>query len=685
MLSFILFFDGPCDESSFKPDALSQHWGRRDAITRCATMALYPSSNGIHSCDDCYYVFYGNGKTNNDNKSNVYNGKDCSSPAVIVIDGHKLVSSIIPTERSIVKLMRESARLATSNSMKMPLLSNDKSSSITCSYTPWSEAILIRNKASVVTSSTTNTFSKRPLPIESQKTINVKRQKASSHQSFDKRTLLKIMHQECSIEFLRKHELNGSEAVVLKKKNMAAIEKAFNEWNENNTINTDNSNDNIDNNSMYNNTQSNLLVDTLRVLLYRILKKLELQHKNKSITITVLLLHENADHELAIFGNVNFVKKETTEETINHTVAILGGVRDMTRYEVECVVDAAESMGLKCVGANLGKVAEFTSKIICAMNAHTFMGTKMSHVVNCLPPLKKDDAMRFLSKDLIELSETASQKTRLYFHCILRINLSSTEVSSSLEDRPKMHPIIQALVCCLWRSRLAKAINSSDHDNDDNDFSIHTDLTLIFSDNIKVTVSQRSFLSMMADQHMSAPSEYQVMLTFCSILSSNASERYTSGYSCLKSLLPTIEQENRKITDLFVIDLVNDHAGALLPNIADGIYSRNCFCTNGNENNDESGRDKYLYLFLNNDTTLHDSDIDVDYILNEWKYGSKKADKRLKNQKASKMHLKEKLFSNEIPHNLSPGCVITVLLHWSYHGLLIPTIKETIKKNKNVI
>lgn len=62
---------------------------------------------------------------------------------------------------------------------------------------------------------------------------------------------------------------------------------------------------------------------------------------------------------------------------------------------------------------------------------------------------------------------------------------------------------------------------------------------------------------------------------------------------------------------------------------------------------------------------------------------SKKADKRLKNHKASNMHLKAKLF-NEIKHNFSPGCLITILLHWSYHGLLIPTIKEEIKKNKNI-
>jgi len=133
MISFILFFDGPCDEDSFKPDKESQHWGRRDAIVRCITMALYESI-GIYnqSCNDCYFLFNGNAKSNNNN-----NNDNDINPAVIVIDGgHQLAKSIIPTEKNIIRKLKDCARLATSNSKKMQLLSvqNDKQLFI-CSYT----------------------------------------------------------------------------------------------------------------------------------------------------------------------------------------------------------------------------------------------------------------------------------------------------------------------------------------------------------------------------------------------------------------------------------------------------------------------------------------------------------------------------------------------------------------------
>jgi len=676
-VSFILFFDGPCDEESFKPEKDSQHWGRRDAIVRCITMALYESI-GINnkSCNNCYFIF----NNNNDNNT---------KPAAIVIDGGpELATSVIPIEKNIIRKLKDSARLASSHTKKMQLLSiqNDNKQSYTCSYTPWVEAMLIRNKTSIVSN-----LMKRPISDESNNTT--KRYK----QSFDKRSLLKVLQQEASIEFLRKHALNGSEALILKKKNMSSIEKAFNEWNDSsshqhstdiNTSNNDNDNDSDNNDS------NNLLVDTLRVLLYRIIKKLELGNEKKKISLTVMLLHENAKHELGIFGSMAFDSQESNDDILYHTVAILGGVRDMTRLEVECVIEAAESLGLHCVGANLGKVAEFTSKIICAMNAHAKMEKRMSHAARILPQLRKEDAKGLLSPPSSSSSSSLKDETAtktgssLLLHCILNVNLAITEVSSSIEDRDKMHPIIQALVCCLWRSRLAKTIsNTSDDDinNDDSDASIHTELTLVFKDDVKITISQRSFLNMMSSQHMSAPSEHQVITTFCSILSSTSQNGFSSGYSCLKSLLPNIKQEDRKRTDLFVIDLVKSQEEGV-PNFADGIYSHNCFCDTNDSEYEESDkyRVKYVYLLLDSDIR-NDAETDVDYILNEWKYGLKKANKKHDKNKKSRMYLKASLFSNTISHNYSSGCIITIMQHWGYHGLLIPYISNSLSKKKKIV
>ena len=673
-LSFILFFDGPCDEESFKPEKESQHWGRRDAIVRCITMALYESINIYNkSCNNCYFIF----NNNNDNNT---------KPAAIVIDGGpELATSVIPIEKNIIRKLKDSARIASSHTKKMQLLSiqNDNKQSYICSYTPWVEAMLIRNKTSIASN-----IMKRPISDESN--TSTKRYK----QTFDKRSLLKILQQEASIEFLRKHALNGSETLILKKKNMSSIEKAFNEWNDDasnqHNTNTDINTSNNDNDNNNNDNNNNLLVDTLRVLLYRIVKKLELGNETKKISLTVMLLHENAKHELGIFGSMAFGSQENNDEILYHTVAILGGVRDMTKEEVECVIEAAESLGLHCVGANLGKVAEFTSKIICAMNAHAKMEKRMSHAARILPQLKKEDAKGLLSPPPPPLSslkdETATkcQGSSLLLHCILNVNLAITEVSSSIEDRHKMHPIIQALVCCLWRSRLAKTIsntNDDDINNDDNsDVSIHTELTLVFKDDVKITISQRSFLNMMSSQHMSAPSEHQVITTFCSILSSTSQHGFSSGYSCLKSLLPNIKQEDRKRTDLFVIDLVKSQEN--IPNFADEIYSHNCFCdTNIEYEENDKYRIKYVYLLLDSDIR-DDAETDVDYILHEWKYGLKKANKKHEKNKKSRMYLKASLFPNAISHSYSAACIITIMQHWGYHGLLVPHISNSLSKKK---
>ena len=48
--------------------------------------------------------------------------------------------------------------------------------------------------------------------------------------SFDKRLILRAMQKYCSIEFLRKHHLNGTEDLILKKRNKASILSAHTDW-----------------------------------------------------------------------------------------------------------------------------------------------------------------------------------------------------------------------------------------------------------------------------------------------------------------------------------------------------------------------------------------------------------------------------------------------------------------------
>ena len=48
--------------------------------------------------------------------------------------------------------------------------------------------------------------------------------------SLDKRYILRAMQKSCSLEFLRKHNLNGTEELILKKRNKASILVAYKDW-----------------------------------------------------------------------------------------------------------------------------------------------------------------------------------------------------------------------------------------------------------------------------------------------------------------------------------------------------------------------------------------------------------------------------------------------------------------------
>eukprot|EP00976_Prorocentrum_cordatum_P066226 1178225-Prorocentrum_minimum.AAC.1 len=59
---------------------------------------------------------------------------------------------------------------------------------------------------------------------------------------------------------------------------------------------------------------------------------------------------------------------------LDQLVFVLGAVRDVTTKEEEAVTAAAASLGIPVVGCNLGRTAEFTSKVVHALNHHHLSG-----------------------------------------------------------------------------------------------------------------------------------------------------------------------------------------------------------------------------------------------------------------------------------------------------------------------
>lgn len=218
------------------------------------------------------------------------------------------------------------------------------------SFTPWKEAAFLSNPSKSIGSaiasklstlsphsddcknSDKNSMNRNAIVAiaEHSKTVSVKMKSAENNvdlEAFDKRFILRTMQKQCSVEFLRKNNLAGSEELILKKKNKASILLAYTEWvtgkgtedsevigvecngdgdgdgdgmchvriDQNKSNGRSNSNSNSsDANSSNNNSDisTQRLIDTFSVLYSR----------SNCIRTTVLLLHEDYSTELPVFG-----------------------------------------------------------------------------------------------------------------------------------------------------------------------------------------------------------------------------------------------------------------------------------------------------------------------------------------------------------------------------------------------
>jgi len=85
--------------------------------------------------------------------------------------------------------------------------------------------------------------------------------------------------------------------------------------------------------------------------------------------VAVLLLHEDYPHELPVY-HLKGVEKSGDPSEFDRVICVMGAVRDATQEEEAAVIQSAKALGIKVIGANLGRVAEFTSKIIASLSAH---------------------------------------------------------------------------------------------------------------------------------------------------------------------------------------------------------------------------------------------------------------------------------------------------------------------------
>ena len=492
----------------------------------------------------------------------------------------------IPTETAVLSCIKKACQLAEKNNNQMNLLQQSQSpygdkrggggggDESGCVYSPYPvrEANMLFGHASTRNNNNNNN-------------------KKDSHtgSNLDKRVQLSYLHRHASLTFLRQHGLNGSEKVVLKKKNKEYINQVYQQYhyegdtgndNEENTtiISTECSKKDDKDDISHDGTISEL-VQIFALLYYRILTSSNSSQCNQRTrkTLTVLFLHEDYPQELPVFGyhtpNNADMEVEVTEE--HEVVCILGAVRDARSDEILSAVVAAQEYykythnitqgsdpehrpcQVHIKGCHLGYTAEFTSKICAALIGHKYC-TPLETCISQLPHIDRNtlkgvhDKYRVgewfeMKKDTvgesqgamghsshtnhqISTSTTMTPPTpivaKIPLYCVLSVPYAYNELSASLIDRSKWHFLIQTVVCTLWRSRIIS--NDNDNDNDDAT-TVHPSLVISFNCGHVFTIGQKELLSYMASKHQAAPTEYQVLSALMVLFQSKTQSSHSSG------------------------------------------------------------------------------------------------------------------------------------------------------------
>jgi hypothetical protein len=290
MLSFIFFADGPCDESSWRiNDDKSQWWSRRDALVRILGASLWqaPATANKTVSEVCFLFENQVEQIEKMNSSNSF-----CRPVVVHKSAQIVAACQIPYERELIKHWKKTFQDTSKVQIRLSVGSMKQNEKETlCSYYAWKEHAILNNVAGSAQNTTAATSA---MP---------------SIEALDKRELLKLLQDSCPLEFLREHGLNGSEALVLKKKNKQAVASAYHAWRTKATSSSTSANSSINGSmSAVNLCGSSVpvcdfdqLVATFAVVLQGMLGR-----TRTALGVSdgvLLLLHEDYPDELPVFGS----------------------------------------------------------------------------------------------------------------------------------------------------------------------------------------------------------------------------------------------------------------------------------------------------------------------------------------------------------------------------------------------
>lgn len=439
-------------------------------------------------------------------------------------------------------------------------------------------------------------------------------------------------------------------------------------------------------------------------------------------------------------------------------ICAMGAVRDALDEEVRALMEAAHALNIQCVGANLGRTAEFTSKIVTALVAHAIAG-RLHSAVAALPTI----ASTTTSTGTIEYKGTTSaidklvpqrpgawswdgesnklsgQKrkgavshaaassdeapvctsggvTQHHMVVIAWVPLLPQDVADAMERREEMHGLVQLVVNTLWRSRLASeaareedaALSGAAGEDGVEAARVVPILNLIFRDGCIAKLSQRRLAITMANQHMAAPSEFQVLQMLLTLLSdhsvlTNPRKIATASDNvepltvseALREVLSSSALSKTQRKDLRVVELTDSApvcAGTQQPtalnskqekqrqsdqSISQIAYGSDCTCCGGADNHNARADVVVLLNPPQHNTSSHNA------ILRElftFIYADKTipTDEKKLYKKVGRMYYRSSLHTrnNNDLVQISPYLAVTTLQHFAYHDRLYPAIDQ---------
>ena len=329
------------EAQSYRPNLdESQWWGRRDALVRCVAASLYGPRNAKQKRPDRIELCL------------LFDEDGCvmrmQSPPL----GHD-----VPSEKRIVSMWRSAASEA--GRSRKPSTAAD--ASVACIRDPWIYASDDGN----------NSSADKPLAASSTAT--------PSDMAFDmsrlesKRDILEHIQQRCPLEFLRKHRLNSSTDVVLRKTNRTKLLAAWNDWvgsGEGVASTSSVLAKNIQRTAEENTEK------TFRAILLDRFSGSKGDGDNRTNSnptappqVMATVLHESMDNELPCW---NSIRDETSGPA--RLCLFLGAVRDMTTKENSMLAKVCSELKIPLLSCRLGPVPEFTSKILSVVTYHNAVG-----------------------------------------------------------------------------------------------------------------------------------------------------------------------------------------------------------------------------------------------------------------------------------------------------------------------